>query len=166
MAILFNDQEGTPLLDANMSAWMRRWLNVIWGAVFGIAAAAIGCALWSYNVGDPGFLSATSMPPVNWLGEPGAFAADAMMRYAGLGSWALVLFLAVWAVRFVLSLGEERIWARLLLAMPALAFAPAFASLHAVYPGWPLQGAGLGGTFGDAGARMLLDVLPVPDALS
>ena len=163
MAILLNDQQGAPLLDANLSAAMRRWLNVVWGLAFGAVAALIGLALSTYNVADPSLFSATTQPPLNILGAPGAIVADALMRYMGLGSWVIVAILAVWGLRFVFSEGEHRIWARSLLALPTIAFAPVFASMHAVYDGWPLSGSGLGGMMGDTGARMLLDIVPMDD---
>ena len=162
MAIMYGDQGRTPLMDADMSAAMRRWVNALLGLGLAAIAVVIALALWSFNVGDPSLFTGTSQPPLNWLGEPGAWAADLLMRYMGLGAWALVGFLFVWALRFVLGLGEQRIWARLLPALPALAFAPVFASLHAVYDGWPLA-TGLGGALGDTGARMLLDLVPLTD---
>lgn len=163
MAILLNDQQGAPLMDVNLSAAMRRWLNVVWGLAIGAVAALIAMALWTYNVADPSFFSATTQPPMNILGAPGAIVADALMRYMGLGSWVIVAILGVWGLRFVFSEGEYRIWARSLLALPTLAFAPVFASMHAVYEGWPLSGSGLGGMMGDTGARMLLDIVPMSD---
>ena len=166
MAILLNEQDGTPLMDADMSATVRRGLNLIWGIAFGLAAAAIAVSLWTYNIGDPSLFSATTQPPMNLLGAPGAILSDALIRYMGLGAWALVLFLGVWSIRFMFRIGEVRIWARVLLALPALAFAPVFASMHAVYDGWPLSGSGLGGTLGDTGARMLLDVVPLHDQIA
>ncbi|MEM7686543.1 MAG: DNA translocase FtsK 4TM domain-containing protein, partial [Pseudomonadota bacterium] len=162
MAIMYGDQGRTPLMDADMSAAMRRWVNALLGLGLAAIAVVIALALWSFNVGDPSLFTGTSQPPLNWLGEPGAWAADLLMRYMGLGAWALVGFLFVWALRFVLGLGEQRIWARLLPALPALAFAPVFASLHAVYDAWPLA-TGLGGALGDTGARMLLDLVPLTD---
>ena len=50
MAILLNDQQGAPLMDVNLSAAMRRWLNVVWGLAIGAVAALIAMALWTYNV--------------------------------------------------------------------------------------------------------------------
>ncbi|MEM9059196.1 MAG: DNA translocase FtsK [Pseudomonadota bacterium] len=162
MAILYGEQGRAPLMDADMTAVMRRWVNAVIGIGFAALAVAIALALWSFNVGDPSLYTGTSQAPMNWLGEPGSWAADLLMRYTGLGAWALVVFLLVWALRFVVGIGEQRIWARLLLAMPALAFAPVFASLHEVYQGWPLA-TGLGGALGDTGARMLLDLVPLAD---
>ena len=72
MAILLNEQDGRPLMDADMSATVRRGLNLIWGTAFGLVAVAIAVSLWSYNIGDPSLFSATTQPPMNLLGAPGA----------------------------------------------------------------------------------------------
>ncbi len=161
MTIFFGDGGKTPLLDERMSAAFRRRISELWGLGFGVIAAGLVASLWSYDAADPSPFSATGQPPANWMGEPGAMVADIAIRYIGLGAWALVLFLAVWSVRFLLHIGEERIWARSLFALPALVLAPVFASTHAVYPDWPLAGTGLGGTLGDAGARALLELVPM-----
>ncbi|MEM7318144.1 MAG: DNA translocase FtsK 4TM domain-containing protein [Pseudomonadota bacterium] len=163
MTLFLGDGAKTPLMDASMSAAVRRRMNEMWGIGFALLALAFGAALWSYNVSDPSLFSATGMPASNLLGSGGAVIADTMIRYLGLGAWGVPMFFAVWAVRFLLHLGEERIWARLLLVLPSMVLLPVFASTHAIYDSWPLSGAGLGGTFGDSGARALLDAIPMPD---
>ncbi len=163
MAVFSNEGAKTPLMDASMSAAMRRRLTELWGIGFLLLAVCLGAAIWSYNLGDPSPFSATSEPALNWLGTPGALIADMAIRHIGLGAWAPVVFLAVWGVRLLMHLGEQRIWARLLVAIPAFAIAPVFASTHAVHDAWQLTGTGLGGSLGDAGARMLLDAIPLSD---
>ena len=161
MAFFSGHGTRTPLLDDSMSETIRRRISELWGLGFGTIAAVLAAALWSYDVGDPSPFSATMQPAVNWMGEPGAIVADIAIRYVGLGAWALVAFLAAWAVRLLLHLGEDRIWARLLAALPMLLVAPVFASTHAVFPAWPLSGTGLGGMLGDLGARSLLSLVPL-----
>ena len=80
MALLFGDSAKQPLMDASMSASMKRRWAELWGLGFGILAVGIGLALWSYNVGDPSPFSATNQPALNWLGEPGAMVADTFIR--------------------------------------------------------------------------------------
>ncbi len=161
MAFFSSDGARTPLLDDTMSAAIRRRIAELWGLGFGIVAVALAAALWSYDVGDPSPFSATAQPPLNWMGAPGAIVADTAIRYVGLGAWALVAFFAAWSVRFLLHIGEERIWARLLAALPMLLVTPIFASTHAVFAAWPLSGTGLGGMLGDAGARAMLALVPL-----
>jgi S-DNA-T family DNA segregation ATPase FtsK/SpoIIIE len=161
MAFFSSDGTKTPLFDDSMSAAIRRRVAELWGLGLGVIAAGLAAALWSYDVGDPSPFSATTQPPVNWMGAAGAIVADTSIRYLGLGAWAIVAFFAAWSVRFLMHIGEERIWARLLAAPPMLVMAPVFASTHAVYPSWPLSGTGLGGMLGDAGARGLLGLVPL-----
>jgi len=163
MALFFSDGAKTPLMDDGMSAVMRRRMNELWGLGFLVLAIGLGAALWTYDVTDPSPFSATTAPPRNLLGDPGAIFADTFMRHVGLGAWGLVALFGVWALRFVLHIGEERIWARLLLWLPSLIIATVFASTHAVYEGWQLAQTGLGGRLGDTGARLLLNAIPLPD---
>ncbi|MEM7743070.1 MAG: DNA translocase FtsK [Pseudomonadota bacterium] len=162
MAIFYGDSPKTPLMDASMSASMRRLVLTLWGLGFGLAATALAALLWSYDVADPSPFSATSQEATNWLGEPGAFIADTLMRYIGLGAWSVVLFLGAWSARFVLQLGPERIWARLIAALPFFILATVFSSTHAVHESWPLADTGLGGMMGDSGARGFLGMVPLP----
>ena len=164
MARFYSDDTKTPLMDASMSAAMRRRWTECWGLGFAVVAVALAVALWSFDIGDPSWHSSPGRPAANLLGEPGAWVADVFIRFAGLGAWALVVFLGAWAVRFILHLGEERIWARLIPTVCVIAVAPMFASTHAVHDGWQLSQTGLGGIFGDLGARVLLDSIPLPDA--
>ena len=161
MAFFSSDGAKTPLLDDGMSAAIRRRVAELWGLGFGTIAVAFAAALWSYDVGDPSPFSATTQPPVNWMGAPGAIVADTAIRYLGLGAWAIAAFFGAWGVRFLLHIGEQRIWARLLAALPMLLLAPIFASTHAVFTAWPLSGTGLGGMLGDAGARAMLALVPL-----
>jgi S-DNA-T family DNA segregation ATPase FtsK/SpoIIIE len=163
MALFFGDGAKTPLMDESMTAAMRRRISELWGIGLAALALLLAICLWSYDVGDPSPFSATSQPAMNWLGEPGAWIADTLIRHIGLGAWALVLLLAVWAARFLFHIGEYRIWARLIPIVPALTLTPIFASTHAVFDSWPLSRTGLGGMLGDAGARTMMELLPLPD---
>ncbi|MEM0991219.1 MAG: DNA translocase FtsK [Pseudomonadota bacterium] len=144
-----------------MSASMRRLLFIAWGLALLALAGALSALLLSYNVADPSPFSATSEAATNLLGGPGAIVADTLMRYIGLGAWAIVAFAAVWGFRLVFRVGSYRIWARLVAALPFFIIATVFASTHAVYHGWQLGGMGLGGTLGDTGARALLELMPM-----
>ena len=58
------------------------------GALFGAVALfaitlALAVALVSYHSGDPSFDTAAGGPAKNWLGAPGAFAADLLLMLAG-----------------------------------------------------------------------------------
>ena len=163
MTFFFGESTAPPFMDASMSDAMRRRVMELAGLGMLIVACGLGAALWSYNVDDPSFYSATSAPPTNWLGALGALIADPLMRYLGLGAWAPVIFLAVWGIRFLTHAGEDRLIGRLLPALPVLAMAPVFAATHGVFDGWQLAHTGLGGRLGDSGARALLDLMPLAD---
>ena len=163
MALFQNETMRVPLLDEKMSAAVRRRLAELWGLGFLGLATLFAALLWSYNLGDPSPFSATAQPALNWLGTPGAMIADPLIRHIGLGAWAPVLFLAVWGLRMILHRGRERILLRLLALVPFLILATLFASTNPVHQGWQLTGTGLGGALGDAGARLLLDAIPLTD---
>src|SRR5690625_2414228 len=160
MTFFSGDGTNTPLFDEHMSEALRRRALEFGGIVLGLIAAWVAAALWSYDIGDPSPFSATTRAPENWMGGTGAAAADLLIRYLGLGAWAIPTLLGAWSARFLLHLGEERLWARLLAVPPMLVLAPIFASTHAVHESWQLTGTGLGGMLGDSAARGMLSLLP------
>src|SRR5690242_2920284 len=74
------------------------------GALFGavvllVATLLIALALVSYHSGDPSFDTAAGGPAKNWLGAPGAYAADLLLMIAGPAA-ALILPLGlIWGTR-------------------------------------------------------------------
>ncbi len=163
MALFFSEGQSAPLMDASMSVAMRRRMLELIGLGVGALAILLGMCLWSYDVADPSWFSATTRDPSNWLGAAGAIIADPLMRYLGLGSWVIVALLGVWALRFVCHVGEERLVRRLPAALGLLVLAMPFASTHPVHADWQLAHTGLGGTLGDSMARWMLDVLPLSE---
>lgn len=126
----------------------RRFAELIGLAITATAGTmAISLATWSSL--DPSWNHATSQPPANWLGWPGAYTADILIQTLGLGALALILPIAVWGWRlmthrelfnFAWRIGA---WPLACLATAALAAAiPAPQS-------WPLL-TSLGGLMGDA----------------
>src|SRR5690625_1111251 len=160
MTFFSGDGTSTPLFDEHMSEALRRRALELGGLVLGFVALWLAAALWSYDIADPSPFTATTRAPENWMGGPGAVAADLLIRYFGLGAWALPTLFGAWSVRFLLHIGEERLWARLLAAPAMLVLAPIFASTHAVHESWQLAGMGLGGMLGDSAARGMLSLLP------
>ena len=122
----------------------------------GVVAGTL--ALLSWSVSDPSLNHATAAPVHNWLGKPGAIAADLMMQFFGLGCTLLLAAPALWGWRLVTKRRLERVRLRLFLAALGLACGVAAASLAPAPGGWPLP-TGLGGVAGDA-------LLYVPRALS
>ena len=62
MAIFTNEAGKTPLMDADMSAAIRRRLTEVWALAFLALACGLGAALWSYNLGDPSPCNASPAP--------------------------------------------------------------------------------------------------------
>ncbi|MDH3667257.1 MAG: DNA translocase FtsK [Paracoccaceae bacterium] len=160
MAFFSGDSRSTPLVDSEMSEAMRRRLHELIGIGWGALAILLALCLASYDVDDPSRFSATGEPPSNWLGRPGAIIADPMMRAFGLASWAIVIFLGVWAVRFLMHLGEFRLTGRVIAFPVAFFAAMIFASAHAPGASWQLS-SGLGGFIGDTIVVSLIGLLPM-----
>ena len=109
MAFFSGDSRATPLVDSEMSEAMRRRLSELIGLGWLALAVLLGLCLASYDINDSSHFSSTSAPPANWLGRVGAILADPMMRAFGAASWGLVIYLGVWAGRFLFHLGERRL---------------------------------------------------------
>ena len=154
-------ESATPLMDARMSRALRRRGTELIGLGLVAAAAALGLALWDYNPQDPGFFSATSSPPANRLGLPGAFVADVFMQLAGWGGWALPVLLGVWGMRFLTHSGARRFVARLALIPVVVLIGAIFAATHAPGREWELD-VGLGGHFGDLAVAAIIAGVPPP----
>ncbi len=107
-------------------------------------------ALATWSVNDPSFTYATSQPVTNFLGAPGAAAADLLMQVFGLASLAIVAILVVLAVRFLAKQPLAGWRWRILTMMLAIGSASAFASAIPQTESWPLRPIGLGGFIGDA----------------
>ncbi|MEM6973921.1 MAG: DNA translocase FtsK 4TM domain-containing protein [Pseudomonadota bacterium] len=133
------------------------------GACALVLALALAGALISYDPDDPSLMMATGRAAGNWLGAPGALIADALIQGLGLAAWSVAALIGVWGWRLATARGDERIWARLLVMLPAIGAVSIFAALNAPWDGWPI-GAGLGGVLGDRAATVLLLSLPVPPA--
>jgi S-DNA-T family DNA segregation ATPase FtsK/SpoIIIE len=160
MAFFSGDSRATPLVDSEMSEAMRRRLSELIGLGWLALAVLLGLCLASYDINDSSHFSSTAAPPANWLGRIGAILADPMMRAFGAASWGLVVFLGVWAGRFLFHLGERRLTRRALFAPVALLVGMVFASTHAPWDGWQLS-SGLGGFVGDTVVVSLIGILPM-----
>ena len=111
-----------PLFDQTTRAALERRGKELLGAGLMALGIVLGMMLASYSPADPGFMSATDQPAVNWLGGFGAYVASALVMIAGSGAWGLVAGAVVWGLRLILHRGEERfmraifvpLWAALL----------------------------------------------------
>jgi S-DNA-T family DNA segregation ATPase FtsK/SpoIIIE len=126
----------------------------------GLFAAVLfmAAALASWSVDDPSLNNATDGPVRNWLGLPGAIAADLSMQLIGLASVALLLPLLAFSVALLRGRAIDRAALRLVALVLGVGSAAAVASALPTTARWPLP-TGLGGVTGDAlfsGARNLV----------
>jgi S-DNA-T family DNA segregation ATPase FtsK/SpoIIIE len=149
--------DGMAALSGHLGVMLRRRLREVGGIALISLAMMAALALASWSVQDPSLSHATDAPVHNFLGLPGAIAADLLMQLFGLGALALLLPIAVWGYRLLghRQLSRERL--RVVFWLIGAVLAAAFASCLPRTQHWPLP-SGLGGVIGDA-------ILRLPDQL-
>ena len=146
--------ETGPFLPPSMVAALKRSCWATAGcAIVAIAVAGV-LALISYHAADPSWNTATSADARNWLAEPGAVFADALLQALGLAAIAPVLIIAAWGSRVMRVESISWLWLRVV-SVPAAALLLAV-GLAGVgqSSAWALP-AGLGGFSG----RILLGLM-------
>ena len=145
-------------VPAAVRIFFKRRLFELAGAALFLVLIALGAALASWSVDDPSLNHALDRAAKNWLGYPGAVAADELMQFFGLGVLPLIAIPVRWAVSFLSHEGLSRpirvisSWLLCVLATSAaLSAVPAPAS-------WSLV-AGLGGNAGDVIHNLILMIL-------
>jgi DNA segregation ATPase FtsK/SpoIIIE, S-DNA-T family len=161
MSMIERSLDGVAALTSELGAMVRRRVTELCGIVLISLAVMAALALASWSVADPSLSHATDAPVRNWVGWPGAVAADLMMQLLGLGALALILPIAIWGYRLLghRAMGHERL--RVISWPLGAVLAAAFASClpHSVH--WPLP-CGLGGMIGDAILRLPVLLIHVP----
>jgi DNA segregation ATPase FtsK/SpoIIIE, S-DNA-T family len=149
MSMLDRSLDGMALISGQLGALLKRRLREAGGIALISLAMMAALALATWSVQDPSLSHATDAPVHNWLGRPGAIAADLMMQLLGLGALALLLPIAVWGYRLLghRPLSRERL--RVLLWLLGAVLTAALASCLPHGGHWPLP-SGLGGVIGDA----------------
>ena len=74
---------------------LARALQITGSAALYLATGILALALVSYHQTDPSFSTAASGPPLNWMGYPGAWAAD--MALLGFGVVGVLLLPLLYA---------------------------------------------------------------------
>ncbi|HET8918864.1 MAG TPA: DNA translocase FtsK [Xanthobacteraceae bacterium] len=161
MSMIERSLDGVAALTSELGAMVRRRVTELCGIVLVGLAVMVALALASWSVADPSLSHATDAPVHNWVGWPGAVAADLMMQLLGLGALALILPVAVWGYRLFghRAMGHERL--RVILWPLGAVLAAAFASCLPRSTHWPLP-CGLGGVIGDAILRVPVLLFHVP----
>jgi S-DNA-T family DNA segregation ATPase FtsK/SpoIIIE len=128
---------------------LRRRFAELGGLGLAALTLALLVALATWSVQDPSLNHATDARVQNWLGFPGAIAADFLMQLFGLAALAAILPFSVLGWQIVTHRDVYRLRFRFVAWMLGLAMsAGTAASIHATV-NWPLP-AGLGGVLGDA----------------
>jgi len=157
----------------------RRSAELIGAALLFAAMIALGLALATYTQTDPSGSTASGSPVENWMGLPGAWAAERVLLFFGLPGVLLLPLLYVFARRLwdaagdLIDIDEEdeelqplpawwRLTAMLVLAMALVG--TAFA-LMLTGPGGtlPAGAGGLGGLLGAALVRGAAHVVPAAE---
>jgi S-DNA-T family DNA segregation ATPase FtsK/SpoIIIE len=135
----------------------NRRLNELVGFLMCVSALLLFLALASYSPLDPSWNSASvltgSHAARNWIGVVGAFGADMLLQFLGIGAFLLVIFPTMLGVRWFRSLKVQSPIAKSLGGIWLLMFVPAMLALLPGHLRWmhviPVEGL-MGRVVGDA----------------
>jgi S-DNA-T family DNA segregation ATPase FtsK/SpoIIIE len=145
----------------------NRRLNELIGFLMCVSALLLFLALASYSPLDPSWNSASvltgSHAARNWIGVVGAYTADALLQFFGIGAFLLVIFPAMLGVRWFRSKKIQSPMAKALGGIWLAMFVPAMLALLPGHMHWmgviPVEGL-MGRVLGD----VLIHYLNVPGA--
>jgi DNA segregation ATPase FtsK/SpoIIIE, S-DNA-T family len=134
----------------------NRRLNELIGFLMCVSALLLFLALASYSPLDPSWNSASvltgSHAARNWIGVVGAFTADMMLQFFGIGAFLLVIFPAMLGARWFRSMKVQSPLAKSLGGIWLVMFIPAMLALLPGHLRWmhviPIEGL-LGRVVGD-----------------
>jgi S-DNA-T family DNA segregation ATPase FtsK/SpoIIIE len=134
----------------------NRRLNELVGFLMCVSALLLFLALVSYSPLDPSWNSASvltgSHAARNWIGVVGAFTADMMLQFFGIGAFLLVIFPVMLGARWFRSMKVQSPLAKSLGGIWLVMFVPAMLALLPGHLRWmnviPIEGL-LGRVVGD-----------------
>jgi len=134
----------------------NRRLNELVGFLMCISALLLFLALASYSPLDPSWNSASALTGAhaarNWIGIVGAYTADMLLQFFGVGAFLLVIFPAMLGARWFRSLQVQSPLAKSLGGIWLVMFVPAMLALLPGHLRWlhviPIEGL-LGRVIGD-----------------
>ena len=157
----------------------RRSAELIGATGLFAAMIALGLALASYTQTDPSGSTASGSPVENWMGLPGAWAAERVLILFGLPAVLVLPLLYVFARRLWDAAGDlidrdeddeappalPAWWRLALMLMLAMALLGTALALMVTAPGGtlPAGAGGLGGLLGAAAVRGVARLLPAAD---
>ena len=126
----------------------NRRLNELIGFLMCVSALLLFLALVSYSPLDPSWNSASvltgSHAARNWIGVVGAFTADMMLQFFGIGAFLLVIFPTMLGVRWFRSMKVQSPLAKSLGGIWLVMFVPAMLALLPGHLRWmhviPIEG--------------------------
>lgn len=146
------------MATASVTHFFRRRLMEVLGLLGACGVLGVALAMISYHPADPSFNHVTGAAPHNMMGRAGAYIADLLLQYTGMGWLALVVIPMVWSGLLLTRRQVPRFWLRLsMLALALLAFCGLLA-VFAPPSHWPIA-SGLGGFLGDYVRMKLLPLL-------
>ena len=159
-------RERDPLIDKETQRALERRLTELLGIVIIGCAALFSLIIFTYSATDPGPLSASDLPVQNLLGNTGAAIASPLILVIGWGSWSLAPILLIWGFRFLLHIGSERAFGRLIFVPIAISLSSVYAASIVPIKAWA-HSFGMGGLFGDTIVGSLLSFIPLssPDGI-
>ena len=159
-------RERDPLIDKETQRALERRLTELLGIVMIGCAALFSLIIFTYSATDPGPLSASDLPVQNLLGNTGAAIASPLILVIGWGSWSLAPILLIWGFRFLLHIGSERAFGRLIFVPIAISLSSVYAASIVPIKAWA-HSFGMGGLFGDTIVGSLLSFIPLssPDGI-
>ncbi len=110
MARRIQTPKKSPLLPEKAKASLVRMNHRLIGGGLFLLFILLVLALFDYHPKDPGPISGGAAAPENWLGYPGAYAADILMQTLRYASLAFILPLATWAWRIGVLKGLKNFW--------------------------------------------------------
>ena len=119
-------------------------------------AISLFLIMFSYNIGDPSFRSATSESTKNLFGSFGSHIADPLHLSLGISYLLLVFIILVWSWRLTFDDIKKRMISRLIFFPLPLATTAVFLSTYPPSSEWQFT-YGLGGIFGDTILVFLLE---------
>jgi S-DNA-T family DNA segregation ATPase FtsK/SpoIIIE len=134
----------------------NRRLNELVGFLMCVSALLLLLALASYSALDPSWNSASGLTGShaarNWIGIVGAYTADAMLQFFGVGAFLLVIFPCMLGIRWFRSSKVQSPLAKTLGGIWLMMFIPALLALLPGHFRWmhviPIEGL-LGRVVGD-----------------
>ncbi|WP_049767858.1 DNA translocase FtsK 4TM domain-containing protein [Parvibaculum lavamentivorans] len=135
---------------------VRRVVEAAGIVLVGLASFGL-LAVLSWSIDDPSLNNATTRPPGNWMGLPGAYVADVLLQTLGIACLLLLLPPLVWGIRAFSHRLSSYIVLRVAAWLAATLAAATFFGALPRFAFWPLA-LGLGGVLGDALSALGLSI--------